>query len=181
MFFFFFLFLSCTFLSKFAHVYQVYLLGSKITVDIDCSHEIKRCLLLGRKAMTNLDSVLKCRDIIADKSPKSQSYGFSCNRRTKHDGSRGQEELPHVRGQGHKPGGPHAGRVAAKRSYPMSEDKGGQECQAAMAQERQRRATQVQGQGRRPGGPTPVQGVVAAQAQEGLEALSHVEGQEGWR
>ena len=44
-------------------------LGSKITVDIDCSHEIKRCLLLGRKAMTNLDSVLKCRDIIADKSP----------------------------------------------------------------------------------------------------------------
>ena len=38
-------------------------LGSKITVDSDCSHEIKRCLLLGRKAMTNLDRVLKCRDI----------------------------------------------------------------------------------------------------------------------
>ena len=38
-------------------------LGSKITVDGDCSHEIKRCLLLGRKAMTNLDSVLKGRDI----------------------------------------------------------------------------------------------------------------------
>ena len=38
-------------------------LGSKITVDRDCSHEIKRCLLLGRKAMTNLDSVLKSRDI----------------------------------------------------------------------------------------------------------------------
>ena len=38
-------------------------LGSKITVDCDCSHEIKRCLLLGRKAMTNLDSVLKSRDI----------------------------------------------------------------------------------------------------------------------
>ena len=38
-------------------------LGSKITVDGDCSHEIKRCLLLGRKAMTNLDSVLKTRDI----------------------------------------------------------------------------------------------------------------------
>ena len=38
-------------------------LGSKITVDGDCSHEIKRCLLLGRKAMTNLDSVLKNRDI----------------------------------------------------------------------------------------------------------------------
>ena len=38
-------------------------LGSKITVDGDCSHEIKRCLLLGRKAMTNLDSILKIRDI----------------------------------------------------------------------------------------------------------------------
>ena len=38
-------------------------LGSKVTVDGDCSHEIKRCLLLGRKAMTNLDSMLKSRDI----------------------------------------------------------------------------------------------------------------------
>ena len=38
-------------------------LGSKITADGDCSHEIKRCLLLGRKAMTNLDSVLKSRGI----------------------------------------------------------------------------------------------------------------------
>ena len=38
-------------------------LGSKITADGDCSHEIKRCLPLGRKAMTNLDSILKCRDI----------------------------------------------------------------------------------------------------------------------
>ena len=38
-------------------------LGSKITVDGDCSHEIKRCLLLGRKVMTNLDSILKSRDI----------------------------------------------------------------------------------------------------------------------
>ena len=38
-------------------------LDSKITTDCDCSHEIKRCLLLGRKAMTNLDSVLKSRDI----------------------------------------------------------------------------------------------------------------------
>ena len=37
-------------------------LGSKITVDGDCSHEIKRCLLLGKKAMTNLDSILKSRD-----------------------------------------------------------------------------------------------------------------------
>ena len=39
------------------------LLGFKITADVDCSHEIKRCLLLGRKAMTNLDSILKTRDI----------------------------------------------------------------------------------------------------------------------
>ena len=38
-------------------------LGSRITVDSDCSHEIKRCLLLGRKAMTNLDSIVKNRDI----------------------------------------------------------------------------------------------------------------------
>ena len=37
--------------------------GSKITVDGDCSHEIKRCLLLGRKAMTNLDNILKSKDI----------------------------------------------------------------------------------------------------------------------
>ena len=50
-------------------------LGSKITVDGDCSHEIKRNLLLGRKAMTNLDSILKSRDI-ANKGPDSQSYGF---------------------------------------------------------------------------------------------------------
>ena len=39
-------------------------LGSKITADGDCSHEIKRCLLLGRKAVTNLDSILKSRDVI---------------------------------------------------------------------------------------------------------------------
>ena len=45
-------------------------LGSKITADGDCSHEIKRCLLLGRKVMTNLDSILKSRDI-ADKGPSS--------------------------------------------------------------------------------------------------------------
>ena len=51
-------------------------LGSKITADGDCSHEIKRRLLLGRKVMTNLDSILKTRDI-ADKGPSSQGYGFS--------------------------------------------------------------------------------------------------------
>ena len=52
------------------------LLGSKITADDDCSHEIKRHLLLGRKAMTNLDSVWKSRGI-TDKDVSSQSYGFS--------------------------------------------------------------------------------------------------------
>ena len=50
--------------------------GSKITADGDCSHEIKRCLLLGRKVMTNLDSILKRRDI-ANKGPSRQGYGFS--------------------------------------------------------------------------------------------------------
>ena len=53
------------------------LLGSKITVDGDWRHEIKRHLLLGRKAMTNLDSILKSRDVTADKGLSSQSYGFS--------------------------------------------------------------------------------------------------------
>ena len=42
---------------------RLYFWGSKITADGDCSHEIKRCLLLGRKVMTNLDSVLKSKDI----------------------------------------------------------------------------------------------------------------------
>ena len=51
-------------------------LGFKITADDDCSHEIKRCLLLGRKAMTNIDSILKSRDT-TNKGPSSQSYGFS--------------------------------------------------------------------------------------------------------
>ena len=47
------------------------LLGSKITADGDCSHEIKRCMLLGRKAMNNLDSILKSRHYFADKGPSS--------------------------------------------------------------------------------------------------------------
>ena len=51
-------------------------LGSNITENSDCSHEIKRHLLLGRKAMTNLDSVLKSRDITLSKDLYSQSYGF---------------------------------------------------------------------------------------------------------
>ena len=52
-------------------------LGSKITADGDCSHEIKRCFLLGRKVMTNLDSILKSRHYFANKGPSSQGYGFS--------------------------------------------------------------------------------------------------------
>ena len=55
------------------------LLGSLITADGDSSHEIKRFLLLGRKVMTNLDSILKSRDHLANKSPNSQSYGFPCS------------------------------------------------------------------------------------------------------
>ena len=49
---------------------------SKITADSDRSYEIKRCLLLGRKVMTSLDSILKSRDIV-NKGPSSQGYGFS--------------------------------------------------------------------------------------------------------
>ena len=51
--------------------------GSKITADGDCSHEIERNLLLGRKVMTNLDGILKSGDYFANKGPSSQSYGFS--------------------------------------------------------------------------------------------------------
>ena len=53
-------------------------LSSKITADGDCSHETKRRLLLGRKVMINLDSILKSRDIaFTDKVPSTESYGFS--------------------------------------------------------------------------------------------------------
>ena len=57
-------------------------LGSKITVDGDCSHEVKRRLLLGRKATRNLDSILQSilkwqRHYFADKGPSSQRYSFS--------------------------------------------------------------------------------------------------------
>ena len=51
--------------------------GSKIIGDSDCSHEIKRHLLLGRKAMTNLDSILKSRHYFANKGSSRQNYGFS--------------------------------------------------------------------------------------------------------
>ena len=52
-------------------------LGSKITADGDCSHEIKRCLLLERKVMISLDSILKSRHYFVNKGPSSQGYGFS--------------------------------------------------------------------------------------------------------
>ena len=51
--------------------------GSKITADGDCRHEIKRCLLLGRKVMTNLDNIQKQRHYFDSQGPSSQGYGFS--------------------------------------------------------------------------------------------------------
>ena len=51
--------------------------GSKIAAGGNFSHEIKRCLLLGRKVMTNLDSILKSRHFFANKGPSGQGYGFS--------------------------------------------------------------------------------------------------------
>ena len=51
--------------------------GSKITADGDCSHEIKRRLLLGRKVMTNLDSILKSETLLSNKVLSNQGYGFS--------------------------------------------------------------------------------------------------------
>ena len=51
--------------------------GSKITADGDCSREIKRRLLLGRKVMANLNSIFKRRNYYANKGPSSQDYGFS--------------------------------------------------------------------------------------------------------
>ena len=62
-------------------VADLIILGSKITGDGDCSHEIKRCLLLGRKTITNLNSILKSRAItLPTKVCCSQSYGFSGSR-----------------------------------------------------------------------------------------------------
>ena len=56
---------------------RLYFGGSKIAADGDCSHEIKRHLLLGRKVMTHLDSILKSRHYFANKGLSSQGYGFS--------------------------------------------------------------------------------------------------------
>ena len=58
-------------------LWQILFSCGKITVDSNCSHKIKRYLLLGRKVMTNLDSVLKSRHHFADKGPYGQAYGFS--------------------------------------------------------------------------------------------------------
>ena len=58
-------------------VSDFFFFGSKITADGDCSREIKRRFLLGRKVMTNPDNILKSRDF-ANKGPSSQGYGFSC-------------------------------------------------------------------------------------------------------
>ena len=90
-------------------------LGSKITADGDLSHEIKRCLLLGRKVMTNLDSILKSRDITLPTKVYLVKAKGSC-----------QEELPPVRGQGQRPRVPDCdGAGTAERSYPASEVRGG--------------------------------------------------------
>ena len=62
---------------KMKEVTGIIFLGSKITADGDCSNEIKGRLLLGRKVMTNLDSILKSRDYFVHKGPSSQGYGFS--------------------------------------------------------------------------------------------------------
>ena len=51
--------------------------GSKITLDVDCSHEIKKHLLLGRKVMTNLDSILKAETLLCQQGLSSRGYGFS--------------------------------------------------------------------------------------------------------
>ena len=62
---------------KHLFVADLIFLGSKVTVNGDCSHEIKRCLPFGRKVMTNLDSILRSRHYFANKGPSSQGYGFS--------------------------------------------------------------------------------------------------------
>ena len=59
-------------------VLDLIFVGSKITADGNCIHEIKRCLLLGRKVMTNQDSILKSRDITLPTKSVYQGYGFSC-------------------------------------------------------------------------------------------------------
>ena len=94
----------------------------------------------------------------------------------------GREELPHVRGQGQTPGGPHARGVAAKRNYPIVRGRGsGQECQVATAQKRLGGATPREARGSCQEELPQVQEAVVAWAQEGREELLHIQGQEGWR
>ena len=86
-------------------------LGSRITADGDCSHEIKRLLLLGRKTMTNLDRVLKNRYHFADKGLYSQSYvfivGFPCDSMVKNPpvNAEDTEDTSSIPGLGRSPGG----------------------------------------------------------------------------
>ena len=85
-------------------------LGSKITVDGDCNHEIKRCLLLGRKAMTNLDSILKSRDITLPKKvciDKAMGFlGFPGGSVSK-ESTCNAGDLGSIPGLGRSPGGGH--------------------------------------------------------------------------
>ena len=110
-----------------------------------------------------------------------------------------REELPQVRGQGQKPGGPHVRKAVAKRSYPTSEVGGGEAAKRRYpasevrgSNERSYPVSEVRGSGLEelPHAPTPEAGgggwedqahTIAAWAQEGLEELSHVEGQERWQ
>ena len=120
--------------------------------DLICSEQktIKMRKRIQIEILNNLEALTRKERPKELATPRLASAG-GCDQCTK----RNREELPHVRGQGQKPEGPHARRAMAKRSYPTSKVRGScRECQAAMAQERPRRATQVRGQGRQPGGAT---------------------------
>ena len=78
-------------------------LGSKITADGDCSHEIKRCLLLGREVMTNLDSIQQ-RHHFANKGPYSQSYNFSSSGSDGKASAYNAGDLGSIPGSGRSPG-----------------------------------------------------------------------------
>ena len=125
---------------------------------------IKRRLLLGRKVMTNLDSILKSRDITLPTKVYLVKAKGSC-----------QEELPHVRGQGQRPRVPDCDCAGtAERSYPTPPHP-----RPRAAAGRSNPTPEARGSGREV--QPHVQGAVAVRAQEGLEELSHVEGQEGQR